>query len=300
MSLYRKRLQHNIWKRMKMNNFCVFILTHGRPHKQITYKSLRKQGYTGKVYFVIDDEDDTADQYYSLYGDKVIMFNKSEIAETFDEADNFNDKRSIVYARNACFQIAKDLGIEYFTQLDDDYNSFFFKFDNNYNYTDKYIIDLDKTYSIFLKYFKSIPAISIAFAQGGDFIGGRYSEKYAYQIVPTRKCMNTFICSTKRAFKFIGRINEDVNVYTYFGSKGFLMLTIPNIAIVQTTTQTNKGGMTDIYLNNGTYIKSFYTVMYCPSFVKIALMGTAHKRLHHMVKWKNAVPVILDEKYKKV
>ena len=30
--------------------------------------------------------------------------------------------RAIVYARNACFDLAKDLGITYFIQLDDDYD----------------------------------------------------------------------------------------------------------------------------------------------------------------------------------
>ena len=40
-----------------MNNFAVFILTHGRPDNVITIKTLRQSGYTGKVYFIIDNED---------------------------------------------------------------------------------------------------------------------------------------------------------------------------------------------------------------------------------------------------
>jgi hypothetical protein len=39
--------------------------------------------------------------------------------------------------------------------------------------------------------------------------------------------------------------------------------------------------------------------MYCPSFVKVSMMGEKHRRIHHRVSWKNAVPVIIDEKHKK-
>jgi hypothetical protein len=40
-------------------------------------------------------------------------------------------------------------------------------------------------------------------------------------------------------------------------------------------------------------------VMAEPSCCKIKLMGTAHKRLHHKINWTNAVPKIIDEKFRK-
>lgn len=45
--------------------------------------------------------------------------------------------------------------------------------------------------------------------------------------------------------------------------------------------------------------KSFYSVMYSPSCVKISLMGASHKRIHHQVTWNNAAVKILHEKYRK-
>lgn len=36
--------------------------------------------------------------------------------------------------------------------------------------------------------------------------------------------------------------------------------------------QKNKGGMSDVYIDKGTYLKSFYSVMFAPSCVKIGLM----------------------------
>lgn len=282
-----------------LNNFCAFILTHGRPNNVITYNTLRKHGYTGKVYIIIDNEDKTAGEYYNRYGDEVIMFDKKEAIENTDSGDNFDDTRAVVYARNVCFNIAEKLGITYFIELDDDYVDFRYKLDQEFNNINKSDIkSLDSILSYLLNYYKTIPALSIAIAQGGDFLGGK--DGNAAKHPQFRKCMNTFICSQERIFKFYGKINEDVTAYTVLGNKGFLFLTIPNIACQQKTTQKNPGGLTDIYLANGTYVKSFYTVMYAPSCTCIKMMISNHPRLHHSISWNNAVPMIIPESYKKV
>ena len=78
------------------DDFCAFILTHGRPNNVITYDRLRAHGYTGKIFFVIDDEDKTASEYYEKFGDKVLMFSKEEMSKKFDQGDNFGDRRCIV------------------------------------------------------------------------------------------------------------------------------------------------------------------------------------------------------------
>ena len=64
------------------SDFCVFILTHGRPDKVYTVESLRKSGYTGKIYIVIDDEDKTAEEYIRIFGDNVLVFSKDEVLVT--------------------------------------------------------------------------------------------------------------------------------------------------------------------------------------------------------------------------
>jgi hypothetical protein len=279
-----------------MNEFVIFILTHGRANNIFTVKSLRKHGYTGKIIIVIDNEDSSADQYYDQY-ENVEMFNKKEIAATFDEADNFEDRRAIIYARNACFQIAKKLGYKYFIQMDDDYTYFEYRIYNSENTKPKNIYSLDSVLLALLEFYKQTPFASISMAQGGDFIGGK-ENKMAKRPTIYRKCMNSFICSTDRPFQFVGRINEDVNTYVKKQSLGLLMGTIPMIALGQKTTQKNKGGMTDLYLDAGTYVKSFYTVMINPSSCFIKPMGDKHKRLHHAIQWDLAVPKIISQDLK--
>ena len=57
--------------------------------------------------------------------------------------------------------------------------------------------------------------------------------------------------------------------------------------------------MTDVYLDSGTYVKSFYTVMMAPSCVEIRRLGPVNQRYHHSISWDHAVPKILNERYRK-
>tara|TARA_R110002020_G_scaffold360270_1_gene572908 strand:+ start:419 stop:1276 length:858 start_codon:yes stop_codon:yes gene_type:complete len=285
---------------MENKDFAVFILTYGRADRVITYETLIRSGYNGLIYFICSDDDKELKEYQNLYKDKVIVFSKKDYKGTFDIGDNFDDERVVVYARNACFDIAKKIGIKYFLVLDDDYNLFDFRINGkgtrpkgHYKIRTK----LNKILDCLLSYYKSINVESLAMAQGGDYIGGQGNSFYNYKL--RRKCMNSFFCSTDRPFKFIGRINEDVNTYTYEATKGKIFLTTPLLSITQKQTQQNEGGLTEIYLSKGTYVKSFYSVIFQPSSVKVALMGDKHMRLHHRVSWNNTVPKILNEKHKK-
>lgn len=284
---------------MIRDDFCAFILTHGRPDRVHTYNTLLRSGYTGKIYIVIDDEDKTESEYRRRYGEKVLQFSKAEIAKTFDEGDNFGDRRTIIYARNACWDLAKQVGCRYFIQLDDDYTEFRtrYKSDGEPCYL-RITKTLDSILCAMLDYYESIPALSIAMAQGGDFLGGEFRQRRSLR----RKAMNTFICSTDRPFQFFGRINEDVNTYTTTSRTGALFFTVMQVQMIQITTQSNKGGMTETYIDGGTYIKSFYSVMYCPSGVKIGEIAdpsSPHYRIHHAINWHRIAPKILREKWRK-
>jgi hypothetical protein len=282
------------------DDFCAFILTHGRPDRVHTYKTLLRAGYTGKVFIVIDDEDKTEAEYRTRFGDKVLQFCKAEVAARIDEGDNFNDRRAIIYARNACWDLARQVGCKYFIQLDDDYTQFRYNFDGAVNYrTDLFVKSrLDDVFGLLLDFYEASRADSIAMSQGGDFIGGARNNNVR------RKAMNSFICSTERPFSFFGRVNEDVNTYVTLGRRGLLFMTIMAVRLEQVQTQANTGGMTDLYLDSGTYLKSFYTVMLSPSCTKIGVMGNnasdaGHYRIHHKINWHHCAPKILREEWRK-
>ena len=287
------------------DDFCAFILTHGRPDNVATYKTLRKQGYTGKIYLVIDDEDESGDRYREIYGDEVITFSKSDTALTFDEGDNFSDRRAVVYARNAIWEIAKSVGVDYFIELDDDYSAFMYRIGDDGFYGHWYARP-DWLFSEMCDYLGATTFATVALSQGGDHIGGGGSMSVNGT---KRKAMNAFVCKTDRPFQFLGRINEDTTSYTTLQRAGVPFLTVMATQVNQKATQSNAGGLTDIYLSMGTYIKSFYSVMFCPSAVRVGTLKDAgakggtktdgHARLHHRVDWNACAPKIIREAHKK-
>lgn len=284
----------------KPENFAAFIITHGRPDKVVTYETLRKSGYTGPIYLIVDNLDKTHDAYVAKYGTEVVVFDKAAIAKTTDQGDNFNDLRTTTHVRNATFNIARDLGYKYFVQLDDDYTGFQYRFDEQLAYRPKTLKNLDTVFAALLEFYVRSGADSIAMAQGGDFIGGGESS-FAQRVSAKRKCMNSFICSTDRPFRFVSRLNEDVNTYVSLGARGRLFFTISQVNLNQAQTQATAGGMTDAYLEYGTYVKSFYTVMYQPSSVRVGTIRgrSGARRLHHAISWRNTTPMILREDVKK-
>lgn len=281
------------------SDFVVFILTHGRPDKVYTLQALKKAGYTGKVILVIDNEDTKADKYYEMYGqDNVVMFDKLQKSLEFDTIDRSSDRRAIVYARNACFDIAKNLGYKYFLELDDDYTNFRQRFiKDNGEFGSWYLRDFDSVVNAMLTFLETTGALTVAFSQSGDFVGGKSSKVFKDKLA--RKAMNSFFCKTENKFDFIGRINEDVNTYVSLGSRGNLLFTVADMSLDQTQTQSNSGGMTELYSSTGTYTKTFFTIICNPSSVKVCTVGIKHPRIHHRIDWNNAVPKIISDKYKK-
>lgn len=280
-----------------MRKFAVLILSHGRAKNVVTVKALRSCGYTGEIYIVIDDEDSQELEYKDIYGNSVIKFSKQTYINKTDSMNPQKPRNVVVYARNAAHDIAKSLGLTHFLVLDDDYKVFEWKIIDGEKFKGLKFKNFDKVISKILDFLDCSNALTVAMAQGGDFIGGKDGGFYKKKIA--RKAMNSFFCRTDRPFQFIGAINEDTNAYTYLGNRGKLFFTITCISLTQGQTQKNKGGLTDAYLDSGTFVKSFYTVMLCPSCAKIKEMGDKHKRIHHMIKWNNAVPKIISERWKK-
>lgn len=282
------------------NDFAILILTHGRPDNIKTLSSLKRAGYTGKYYIVIDNEDEKANEYYNLYGDKVIMFDKQAISDNpeYDKFDNNNNKKVIYFARNAAMEIAKDLGLKYYMQFDDDYKDFMFRFEKDGTLKYLPIENIDKVINLLIDFLNNTKALSVCMSQGGDHLGGVNGGIWKTKL--KRKAMNSFLVDVDRSFKFYGRINEDVNTYTMLGNRGELFFTIADIQLNQAQTQSNAGGMTDVYLDSGTYVKSFYSVICSPQAVKISMMGDTQMRIHHKVYWNYCVPKIINEKYKKL
>lgn len=283
----------------KIDDFAVMILCHGRAENTPTWGTLRKYGYTGRILIICDDEDKDLQNYIDIFGEEdVKIFSKDKIAEYIDTKDDGSNRACAVYARNACYDIAEEMGLKYFAEYDDDYTSHPYRWEEDGVMYRSTLANLDAVFEAYLEFLETNENIySVAFGQPGDFIGGvgsrLHQERYR------RKCMNSWICKTDRRLQFNGTMNDDASCYFIGGSRGQLFFTFDFMMIDQPETQQVEGGMTELYLGAGTYQKTWYSIIECPSFVKAGMMGDRHWRIHHQIDHKSAYPMILSSRYKK-
>jgi len=289
------------------DDFAVLIISHERANDIITIDALKASGYTGKTYIIIDDMDRQKDDYIKNFGeDNVIIFSKAELDGTFDMMDNFDSYGTEVYARNVSFKVARDLGLKYFVELDEDYYNFNYRFesrDENGVETLRAIYSkhLDDVFEVYIELLETVPKIKcISFAQAGDFIGG-VDSRFKQHIL--RKSMNSFFFrvpeNPKDDVQFLGRMNDDVNTYVHGGIVGEYWCQMCRVMLRQEISQQKTTGLATLYKDFGTYVKSMYTIMLSPSSVKISTLGPSNPRIHHLINWETTVPKLISERYKK-
>ena len=57
----------------KNDDLVVFILTYGRSKKVYTYDTIKRQGYTGKIYLVCSDDDKEVEDYKKNFPNEVVV-----------------------------------------------------------------------------------------------------------------------------------------------------------------------------------------------------------------------------------
>lgn len=301
------------------DDFGIFILAHGRPESVVTANRLAADGYSGRWWLVCDDEDPTLPEYQRLWGDdRVKVFHKSDDdCDMLDNGDPSRTRSVVVYARNATEAIAQQIAAEdaangrtplaYYMQCDDDYTGIGHRYtvagESSLRWTT--VRDLDTLMNAMVDLLIDTDALTVAMAQGGDWIGGLATS--LTERSHKRKAMNTFVVRVGTPVGFLGRINEDVNTYVLKGSRGEVFLTAYQVGVSQRETQKGKGGMTDAYTDHasgGTYLKSFYSVVAHPAAVSIGVIagwqdGFGYPRVHHRVEWNRAVPKIVPGRFAK-
>lgn len=279
-----------------MKRFAIFILSHGRAETITTYDAMRKNGYTGDMYVVIDNEDDQEIIYRKRFGENIIQFDKRDYIKKTDLGDLDNDRRVGVFARNFIQDKAREMGYKYHLQLDDDIHGITIRYRRNDRLLCHYVRHIDKIIEAILDYMDNAPYTSLSFGLPAYSIGGM-NNAWKKQVIP--KCMTTFFMRADQVHYFNMRMNDDITTSAINNMRGLMYYSIVPIQVEVDETQIKNGGMTEIYKDNGTYRKSFYTVMSLPSCSRVSSMGITDYRVHHEICWNNCVPKILSSKYKK-
>lgn len=296
-----KIMKDGVNMELRNPDFAVFILTFGRCDSLKTAHILLKEScsFDQDYYFICSTDDPSLQAYKNKFGKRVIVFDKKIMAKYCDFGDNIESKNIVLYARNVCFSIANIMKYKRFVVLDDDYYEFSNRFLKHKEKctNSKITYDYNLMFNSHIKLLECNSITTITMSQMGDYIGG-YNNP-TVQRGFQRKVMNSFFCKLESPFDFIGSINEDVNYYVTSGRKGVLNFNMYGWALNQFQTQKNIGGLTDYYLKSGTYLKSFYSVIFCPSSVKVGYIGNGKsKRFHHSVKGATTYVQIIDEKWK--
>lgn len=275
------------------DDFAVLIITHGRPDNQLTLKCLQELGYSGKLFLVVDDEDKTKDEYIEKYGaDTVKVFHKDA---WFDIGDNFyHMKNSSVFARNECFNIARDLGLKYFLEMDDDFTRISIRYDDSGILKEYRPKDIGEIFDYFLEYLEIEQITCLGFVTEGSMIGGINGE-WKKGII--RKVRNTFFCKVDKPFEFKGRF-EDISTPAWYNSIGEIFMSVTSAMITTLDKEKNHGGMAEMKNQNITYFERFYGVMWMPSAIKIRCLDSAGNHREH-VSWDSVCPKIISERWKK-
>jgi hypothetical protein len=277
----------------KKNDFAVFIISHQRADQQLTLKSLEEANYNGRVYIIIDDQDKQMDLYKERFGEKVIVFDKEEMARATDTMDNFNNLASAVYARNFCFVLAKRLGVKYFLMVDDDIQHYQLRYDEQGSLKGKRVKDINKVLRCLVNFLKTNDnVVCVGFGNEGGFVGG-VGGKFSQGV--GRTCNQSMIVRADAPINYLGTQNEDFNICVEYGKIGKIFFEIYKTSIMSPKRNSNGGGI-DYSKANNMYCSNFYSVVVAPNCCKIIQKGN-----DFVLRRKNDlfVPKIISGRWKK-
>ena len=286
----------------------VIVITYGRAERLPTLRRFKEDpNWTDHWLLLCSDDDPDLAKYFELYPGRVAVFNKIEAETNFDCGDNFGIRASAPYPRAVTHELTELLGYRYALVLDDDYCLFQWRFDpDTHQYAATKLTNLTDTIDACRQFcadttLQDRRGVTVALSQGGEWIGGADNYRMGRQISGKRKAMNWFLIDTEWPITFPGKLNEDVNMYTQEQRAGRVIpFTLAQASLEQDDTQSAEGGVTETYLKVGTYMKSMYSVMRCPSAVTVRpLGGGVTPRMHHFVDYDACAPAIIPETHRK-
>lgn len=247
-----------------MNECAIFILSNGRPDKVKTYDYL-KASFSGDVYILCDDQDETLPAYKDKFGSKVIVFNKDEWVKKSDPMDNFSSKKSVLYARNAVFEIAAAMGYRYFAMADDDIKDLQFRYEQDGKLLAKPVSNLDKVIDCIVQLMNDTAISYFSFGTDKNFIGGAQNSNFQKKVID--KVYNFIICKSGQQHSYKGIMNEDEIHNVLSLSTGVLLKSLTAIQIMMDPVGKGEiGGNSETYKENGyySYTRNFYPIIAYP------------------------------------
>lgn len=276
------------------SDFAVMILTSARPDKQYSYELLRKCGYTGKVFFIVGDDDKTRFELMRRYGkDKVIVFNKDKM--DVDLMDNSGEKKSPTYAEKFMYEYAKEHGYTYFARMDDDIKEFRYKVEDGDRLTTDRVRDLDQVFNIMIDFMEEADMAFFGPSRAGFYFGGKNNEAFKEGV--DLLISQLIMCTTKHVIPFRGKTYSDLVALLDTSICGRPAFRTMYLAVRSPDEGSNTGGVKSTYDKDPErYASNFFAVMAHPSGVKIRKRPGGD--FGHTIVKENLFPKIISGSYK--
>lgn len=161
-------------KKTNKTKIGYFIISHGRPNEQLTYKLLRSGGVeTDDIFIVCDDLDTTLPEYIQNYGDRIVVFDKQRYMDSCDSGVQSPTGLHAVYARNAAYDLALEKGCDFFVIADDDIDSITYRYPDGDKLRSKNVHDVKNCFIALSEYMQTSDRIyCIGIAPHIAFMGG--------------------------------------------------------------------------------------------------------------------------------
>lgn len=284
------------WNEIYQKLNVIYIISKGRPQCR-TARTLEKINYPGEWFIVCGTNDETVDEYRKNWGnDKILMFNWEEEVKHTDLMDNLGVEKypsGAAPVRNAAMMLSHKRGEIRHWQLDDDYPQFV-----KFNQTEKRNLSI-----------KDGKILQFELGKIAYFGYKAGLENVGFQPTSNTFPEDAFLYS-KRVFnghnlpsdpeKFVkwrARMNDDtVNAIDVIKNGGY-EISFNYLGMSTLKTQTEKGGLTDLYQDSGTVRKTAYAVMASPLSVSLVIK---FNRYHHQNNWRKVSPKLIRDIYAKV
>ena len=274
-------------------NHAVFIISHERADTLTTWQCLKRSGYTGPIYIVIDNRDSQQDKYKANYGDAVLVFDKDDYAWV-DVGDNQSSLNSPVVPKAAVFDFAKKLGVENIVICDDDIEDFRLRCYDDAGHLKSYKTQSYRVMdSLFDACFEFMSCSKTNIVLSFLPIAKMFPDTMKKII---RQGTNVFLFKTDYGFRFRGRFYDDGILSHEQNDTGSIVMTIQEVNLVSKIFEVTKntGGLNEAYSKTSGYARRFYHLMASPSDAPMNVTEF-NGRLSFFLSQKDYVRIIPEE-----
>ena len=283
--------------RIMRKDFAIFILTHGRPHNQDTLKTLRNAGYTGKVYLIVDDLDNTQEEYQKLYED-VVVFDKMRYVVSSETGISNPHIKFALFARNFIEDYARAIKLNFFGMVDDDLTKFRFRYVEGNKLKSLEVKNMDKLLECYIDFMDTGNVATTSLASQFQFVGG-ISSIPEPQSQKLRMCFNFYLRFVKYRVDWISNICHDRITSITCGREGQIWLQLPFVQYdMKELHGINEGGNSDVYREISDFYRIFFSVLFLPDCNYAMFWKRNNGWVNKIPDYNTLCPMIISDKYK--